>query len=109
MMELESAAERIDLRMTRERVAPAARIPSPAHVRLIETIADRRNVRWIGRAGGEPRMVVVDQLQTLVCRRAWTKRRLRGLRGVDGEVVAVRRQEVVGRQVAVDDRRPARV
>src|SRR5262249_20057728 len=89
MMELEPAAEWIHTWSPGECVAPAPRIPLPAHASLIEPIADGGPVRGVGPATGKERMVVVDRQQTLVGRRARAKRRQRWLRRVDRKVIAV--------------------
>src|SRR5262249_61164212 len=107
MMELEAPAEWIHTWLPGECVAPAARIPLPAHASLIEPIANSRPVRRVGLAPCKEPMVVVDRQQKLVGRRARAKRRLRRLRRVDRKVIAVWPR--VRGYVAIDDRRTGAV
>src|SRR5215813_13986016 len=89
MMELEPAVEWIHTWLPGECVAPAARIPLPAHASLIEPIANSGPVCRVGLATGKEPMVVVDRQQKLVGCGAWAKRRLCWLRRVDRKVIAV--------------------
>src|SRR5262249_12417364 len=72
MVKLEATTKGVDLRVSRERIAPAARVPLPAHARLVQPVADWRSVGRIRVAVREERMVVVDRQQSLIggCPRA---------------------------------------
>src|SRR5262249_38608537 len=86
-----------------------ARVPPPADARVVEAVADGRRVGRVGLAVVQEGGVVVDRLEQLVGGRARPGRRLGGLGGVDRGGGAGRGQQVVRRQVAVDQGGPARV
>ena len=86
-----------DTRFPGQRVVPAARIPFPAHVRVVQPIADR------GKIVALMRIDIVDRLEELVPRGARTRMgHSCGVRGIDdvpaidGQIAVV---ELLGRRV----------